>query len=239
MYSECECCWCVKVNLCLFEAVWQVCLILVHLCMAITLSDAGSSLCVCVNYTANYISLPVSLGFLFPSPVVETEFNDTRCGSSELVCPNDPLLYTCNVIGITEYEDIKIIVPFNVVLFDPSGTILFGRLPVGYTLESFASLSNSSCRLSLAIDRASRLYGGSIKCGEYMAEKVAAVCPVAECKTIEESMTMYCVSHTSLVPGSPLNLHQISSASTDSSVVVQWESPVEQWSLHLRVHSDC
>ena len=52
-------------------AVWQVCLILIHICMAITLSDAGSSLCVCVNYTVNYISLPVSLGFLFPSPSCE------------------------------------------------------------------------------------------------------------------------------------------------------------------------
>ena len=36
-----------------------------------------------------------------------------------------------------------------------------------------------------------------------------------------------CVSHTSVVPGSPLNMHQISSASTESSVVVQWESPLE------------
>ena len=124
----------------------------------------------------------------------------------------------------TKNELIKVIVPFNEVAFYPSETILFGRLPVGYTLESFTSLSNSSYRLSLAIDRASRLYGGSIKCGEYMGEKVAAVCPVAECKTIEESMTLYCVSHTSVVPGSPLNLHQISSA---SSVVVQWESPLE------------
>ena len=35
-----------------------------------------------------------------------------------------------------------------------------------------------------------------------------------------------CVSHTSVVPGSPLNLHQISSANTESSVVVQWESPL-------------
>ena len=50
-------------------AVWQVCLILVHLCMAITLSDAGSSLCVCQLY--NQLSLPVSLGFLFPSPSCE------------------------------------------------------------------------------------------------------------------------------------------------------------------------
>ena len=30
-----------------------------------------------------------------------------------------------------------------------------------------------------------------------------------------------------VVPGSPLNLHQISSANTESSVVVQWESPLE------------
>ena len=191
MYSECECCWCVMVNLCLFAAVWQVCLILVHLCMAITLSNAGSSLCVCVSIIQPTIYLYLChLVFFSPVPVVKTEFNDTRCGSSELVCQNDPLLYTCNIIGITEYEDIKIIMPFNEVLFDPSGTILFGRLPVGYTLESFASLSNSSYRLSLAIDRASRLHGGSIKCGEYMGEKVAAVCPVAECKTIEESVTL-------------------------------------------------
>ena len=167
--------------------------------------------CVCVSIIQPTIYLYLChLVFFSPVPVVETEFNDTRCGSSELVCPNDPLLYTCNIIGITEYEDIKIIMPFNVVLFNPSETILFGRLPVGYTLESYTSLSNSSYRLSLAIDRASRLYGGSIKCGEYMGEKVAAVCPVAECKTIEESMTLYCVSHTSVVPGSPLNLHQIS-----------------------------
>ena len=114
------------------------------------------------------------------------------------MCPNDPLLYTCNIIGITEYEDIIIIMPFNVVLFNPSGTILFQHLPFGYTLESFASLSNSSYRLSQAIDRASRLYGGSIKCGEYMGEKVAAVCPVAECKIIEESVTLYCVCLTLL-----------------------------------------
>ena len=96
-----------------------------------------------------------------------------------------------------------------------------------FLLGSHWSPLHSSYRLSLAIDRASRLYGGSIKCGEYMGEKVAAVCPVAECKTIEESMTLYCVSHTSVVPGSPLNLHQISSANTESSVVVQWKSPLE------------
>ena len=148
-------------------------------------------LCVCVSIIQPTIYLYLChLVFFSPVAVVKTEFNDTRCGSSELVCPNDPLLYTCNVIGIAENELIIIIVPFNEVLFYPSGTILFGRLPVGYTLESFASLSNSSYRLSLAIDRASRLYGGSIKCGEYMGEKVAAVCPVAECKTIEESMTL-------------------------------------------------
>ena len=35
------------------------------------------------------------------------------------------------------------------------------------------------------------------------------------------------MSHTSVVPGSPLNLHQNSSANTESSVVVQWESPEE------------
>ena len=137
-------------------------------------------MCVSIIQPTIYLYL-CHLFFVSPVPVVKTEFNDTRCGSSELVCPNDPLLYTCNVIGITENELIKIIVPFNEVLFDPSEAFPFQYLTFGYTLESYTSLSNSSYRLSLAIDRASRLHGGSIKCGEYMGEKVAAVCPVAEC----------------------------------------------------------
>ena len=53
-------------------AVWQVCLILIHLCMvsdAVVVHYVCVCLCVCVSiYTANYISLPVSLGFLSPSP---------------------------------------------------------------------------------------------------------------------------------------------------------------------------
>ena len=79
--------------------------------------------CVCVSIIQPTISSYLCHLFFFsPVPVVKTEFNDTRCGTSELVCPNDPLLYTCNVIGITENELIKVVVPFIEVVFNTSET---------------------------------------------------------------------------------------------------------------------
>ena len=76
--------------------------------------------CVCVSIIQPTIYLYLCHLFFFsPVPVVKTEFNDTRCGSSELVCPNDPLLYTCNII---EYELIKVVVSFIEVVFNTNET---------------------------------------------------------------------------------------------------------------------
>ena len=120
---------------------------------------------------------------------VGASFNDSRCNGG-MVCPNDPLFFTC----IVTYTNSELIVTLpsgeDVTL---QGDSLLGEenLPGGITVyDHYAGVTGGSgrtCyRLILAIDRASLLNDSAIECNDSSPVPVTdeAACPVA-------SKTMY------------------------------------------------
>ena len=155
----------------------------------------------------------------------------------ERVCPNDPLLFTCTVTE-SIIGDARVTLPSGQTVdinSDNTISVIGGSLPGGVMVQSHdASVDGGVANYTviLAIERAFILTGRSVICD---SKTLAQLTDSASCPLSTGSPDLVCITQTlhyaptmtTDSPGSPLNLHQISSASTESSVVVQWESPLE------------
>ena len=104
-------------------------------------------------------------------------FNDSRCVAGG-VCPNDPLLFTCQL---------KYIIALRIVLSSGiqevvslSDTPTDVSLPAGFNVASLVvSDVNENSKLTISIANASLLDGGEIICDDMVYRKVAeARCPL-------------------------------------------------------------
>ena len=114
----------------------------------------------------------------------EASFNDKRCVSG-VVCPTDPLIFTCNVTG-SDADRTLIDLPSGgrVALLSDNTILVEETLPDGITVQFHnATVSNGVADyiLSLAIERASLLNSDMIQCSDSSLTPVIdeASCPVA------------------------------------------------------------
>ena len=91
---------------------------------------------------------------------VEASFNDTRC-DGEMVCPNDPLLFTCTVTG-SPVVKATIKLPFQQDVDIHFDNTTSGELPHGVTVQFHDAIINNGLAnytLSIAFERALLLTG--------------------------------------------------------------------------------
>ena len=176
---------------------------------------------------------------------VDASFNDTRCDGG-MVCPNDPLLFTCTVTGSVNSLAIVTLPSGDVVQINSDNTTsVVGSLPDGVTVYDHSAVVNSGVAdyvLISMIDTASQLNDGVIECSDATLTPLTdeAACPVANgkttvllcmfdwllCKHAILLNSSYCVGMIFPdPPGSPQSLSQDVSANTVSSLVVEWQSP--------------
>ena len=99
---------------------------------------------------------------------VEASFNDSRC-AGEMVCPNDPLLYTCTAKNSEADEAIVHLPSGQMVVLNRSNIIrVEGDLPDGIIVDShYAKVDHDyvfiNYCIALIIERAS-LLNGTITC---------------------------------------------------------------------------
>ena len=112
---------------------------------------------------------------------VVASFNDPRC-AGQMLCPNDPLLFTCTInespSGLAE-----VTLPSGVAVQVSSGNMkqVFGTLPDGVTVQSRNAIVDGGLvnyTLTLAIERASLLSGNPIICDDRALTDEAS-CPIA------------------------------------------------------------
>ena len=113
----------------------------------------------------------------------EASFNDKRCVSG-VVCPTDPLIFTCNVTGSgVDRALINLPSGVEVALRSDNTVVVEPNLPDGITVQFHNVAVNNGVDyiLSLAIERASLLNGGMIQCSDSSLTPVIdeASCPVA------------------------------------------------------------
>ena len=115
---------------------------------------------------------------------VEASFNDSRC-AGEMVCPNDPLLYTCTAKNSEADEAIVHLPSGQMVVLNRSNiTLVEGDLPDGVIVDSYYARVDhvyvviNYCT-ALIIERAS-LLNGSITCdGKSPEAKDISECQIA------------------------------------------------------------
>jgi hypothetical protein len=144
---------------------------------------------------------------------VRATFDDARCNGS-VVCPGDPLLFTCTVTG-SQSAVASVILPTGerVDLLRDNIIEIEGSLPKGITVDSHdvtMDIDGGNYVLTVAIERAS-LLNGSLVCDN------RAFTPVTDQAT--------CLFATA-PPGPPVNLDQNVSANTETSADIYWQSPV-------------
>ena len=113
---------------------------------------------------------------------VEASFNDPRC-NGQMVCPNDPLVFTCTVTGSAATEATVILSPGVEVRIRSEGNTIVGEdtLPTGVTVQSFSATMDSprDFLLTLAITEASILTD-AVECDSNLADAVdEAECQIA------------------------------------------------------------
>ena len=112
-------------------------------------------------------------------------FNDSRC-AGQMVCPNDPLLFTCTVTD-SPSPAARVILPSGegVLLTITNMTQVIGAtsLPDGVTEQSHNAIGDGPVNytLALAIERASLLGGDPVICDAATAPALTdeASCPIA------------------------------------------------------------
>ena len=96
-------------------------------------------------------------------------FNDPRC-AGQMVCPNDPLLFTCTVTD-TPSAAATVILPsgegVQVTITNTTEVVGATSLPDGVTVQSHNAVVDGllvNYRLTLAINRATLLGGNPVIC---------------------------------------------------------------------------
>ena len=108
-----------------------------------------------------------------------------------MVCPNDPLLFTCTVndspVGVAQVTllfgvGVKVRVGVQVTRANMTQVVGATTLPVGVTVESYDAVVDGvlvNYTLTLAIERASLLDGNPIICDALTGSMDEASCPIA------------------------------------------------------------
>ena len=141
---------------------------------------------------------------------VDASFNDTRCDGG-MVCPNDPLLFTCTVTGSDNGLATVTLPSGDVVQINSDNTtVVVGGLPDGVTVYDHSAVVNSGVAdyvLILMIDTASLLNDGMINCSDASLTPLTdgAACPVANGKTT----VLLCKNYYACLTGSMLCKHAI------------------------------
>ena len=110
-------------------------------------------------------------------------FDDPRC-AGQMVCPNDPLLFTCTVTK-SPSSAARVTLPSGeaVQVTSMNTTEVVGDLPDGVTVQSHNPVIEGGLinyTLTLAINRASLLSGNPIICDSLTVSiNDEASCPVA------------------------------------------------------------
>ena len=108
-------------------------------------------------------------------------FSDARCTAGG-VCPNDPLVFTCEV---NDAPMLRIILPTGeqegISIGDSANNV---ALPAGFTADSLVitplDISTRNISLTLSIEKASLLNGGQITCDDnIISTRAMAGCPLA------------------------------------------------------------
>jgi hypothetical protein len=140
------------------------------------------------------------------TPSAVASFSDARCTAGG-VCPNDPLVFTCEVNNAVS---LRVILPTgyreHVSVGDTTNNV---ALPAGFKADSLVITPIDDFRrnftLTLSIENASLLNGGLIRCYEY-GNRAMAGCPLAGS------------------PAAPSHLVHVKSSNTLTTATITWES---------------
>ena len=112
---------------------------------------------------------------------VEASFDDPRC-NGQMVCPNDPLVFTCTVTGsVASLATVRLSPGVEVDVRGTNTTMGEDTLPTGVTVQSFSATMDSprDFVLTLAITEASILTD-AVECDSNLADAVdEAECQIA------------------------------------------------------------
>ena len=118
----------------------------------------------------------------------KASFNDPRC-AGQMVCPNDPLLFTCTVTdspSVAARVTLPSGVAVQVTITNMTEVVGATSLPDGVTVQSNDSVVDSNTNLvnytlTLAIQRASVLGGNPVICDALTVSVSTdeASCPIA------------------------------------------------------------
>ena len=129
-----------------------------------------------ILYTVMYIPHAVA------TPSAVASFSDARCTAGG-VCPNDPLIFTCEV---NDAQLLRVIYPTGDQEYISIGdTTSHISLPAGFTADSLVITpvddSTRNISLTLSIEKASLLNGGQITCDDTVTNDIIAMagCPLA------------------------------------------------------------
>ena len=112
---------------------------------------------------------------------VNASFNDPRC-NGQMVCPNDPLVFTCTVTGsAATVASVRLSTGVEVSIRSATNTTVGeDTLPTGVTVQSFSATMDppKDFLLTLAITEASILTG-AVECDSILGEIDEAECQIA------------------------------------------------------------
>ena len=124
----------------------------------------------------------ISSTYTDAATLAEAGFNDTRCEDDGVVCPTDPLLFTCN---ITDTPSTRMTVAFSFSEMElislTNNNVTQGVGPDGINIQSHNVTGEGPYDyiLTLSIANASLLNGGMITCDSNIGVTDRAGCPVA------------------------------------------------------------
>ena len=127
------------------------------------------------------MSVVIIMPFAAATPSAVASFSDTRCTAGG-VCPNDPLVFTCEV---NDASSLRVILPTGEQDVVSVGNISLNlHLPAGFTIDNLFIAEMDTLKrnfsLTLSIENASLLNGGQITCDDTTTRSTAmAGCPLA------------------------------------------------------------
>ena len=119
---------------------------------------------------------------LHTDAATDSNFNDTRCKYGGVVCPTDPLLFTCMV---TDSPATRATIAFSFAEMELIGltnnNVTQGIVPEGIHIQSYSVTGDGpyDYTLILVIANASLLNGGWLACGSNVGDVDRDGCPVA------------------------------------------------------------
>ena len=127
------------------------------------------------------MSVVIIMPFAAATPSAVASFSDARCTAGG-VCPNDPLIFTCEV---NDAITLRVALPTGEQEVVSIGDIPSDlHLPAGFTVDTLfiaeMDILKRNFSLTLSIENASLLNGGQITCDDITTRSTAmAGCPLA------------------------------------------------------------